>query len=101
MKGGITKLGSLAFASLGVTEVILPDSLVEIASYTLAFNKIENIVIPKNVTVIGSYSFLDNPLKKIVNKTGRSIDWTNVLEGYSLGESFVTGTIGSIIITAE
>ncbi len=99
VKNGVKRLGAYSLSSLGIKEVVLPDSLEVIAEGALMYNQIENLVIPKNVTTIDAFPLLGNPLKQISNKTGRSFDWTYVIEGYSIGESFVTGTYGSITIT--
>ena len=57
----------------------------------------DTIIIPEGVEVIENYAFrkgtwYNTSLTTIVNQTGRSFDWGQIINGTS-GYSFVTGTV--------
>ena len=84
----------------------------EITDYNDTFEK--DVVIPPSingvaVTSIGNSAFFKNKtsnskLTKIINKTGRSFNWGNIINSYS-GYSFATGTVtnttGNVSITSS
>ena len=82
---------------LGITSVIIPDTVISIGNYVFYGNKLTSVTIPNSVTSIGNSAFFKNVssnpnLTKIINKTGKSIDWGFIVNGIS-GYNFVTGTV--------
>lgn len=53
----ITEIGESAFASSGVTEVLLPKSLIKIGRSAFNAGSLKNISIPDSVSSIGAYTF--------------------------------------------
>jgi len=67
------------------------------------------VTIPSSVTSIGSSAFLkkdsSNPnLTKIINKTGRSFNWGDIVN-WGSGYNFITGTVvnsnGNVEVVSE
>lgn len=61
----VTKIGSYAFNSCGVTEVNLPSGLTVIEDYGFYSANITNIVLPEGVTTIGECAFCFSELASI------------------------------------
>ena len=83
--------------------------VVPLMSYTTDGLGITSVTIPNSVTSIGSCAFqkesFSNPnLTKIINKTGKSFDWGDIVN-WSSGYNFVTGTVvndnGNVEVVSE
>ena len=94
---------------LGITSVIIPDTVISIGNYAFYGNKLTSVTIPTSVTSIGEGAFLKNGssnlnLTKIINKTGRSFNWGDIVNDSS-GYDFVTGTVvnsnGNVEVVSE
>ncbi len=109
----VTQIGAFAFSHDGslssgpeiipnqLTSVVIPDSVTSIESAAFSYNLLTSVVIPENVTSIGERAFYNNTtLTKIVNKTGKPFDWSNIL-GMGPGTPAVTGTYGQVTVTVE
>ena len=93
----VTSIGSDAFKKNQLTSVTIPDTVTSIGVYAFYDNQLTSVTIPNRVTYIGTYAFRKNNssnpnLTKIINKTGKSIDWGFVVNGIS-GYTFITGTV--------
>ena len=57
----------LAFSveGLGITSVIIPNTITSIGKYAFAFNKFTNVTIPSSVTLIGDSAFANNKITSI------------------------------------
>ena len=98
----------------GGLDVVIPSNIngkqvVSIGNTAFCFNKLTSVTIPSSVTSIGSSAFLkkdsSNPnLTKIINKTGRSFNWGDIVNDSS-GYDFVTGTVvnsnGNVEVVSE
>ena len=62
----ITAIGSRAFASKGLTSVVLPEGVIKIGTWAFWGNCLTEIIIPARVTDIGIYAFLQNQISKLV-----------------------------------
>ena len=93
----VTSIGPSAFYGNKLTSVVIPNSVTSIGSDAFENNQLTNVTIPNSVTSIGNSAFRkvgsSNPnLTKIINKTGKSFDWGDIVNGSS-GYNFVTGTV--------
>ena len=93
----VTSIGSGAFYGNKLTSVTIPNSVTSIGTSAFENNQLTNVTIPNSVTSIGNSAFRkvgsSNPnLTKIINKTGKSFDWGDIVNGSS-GYNFVTGTV--------
>ena len=115
----VTSIGDYAFGENQLTNIIIPSSVTSIEPYAFSGNKLTSVIIPNSVTSIGVYAFKDNQLTsvtipnsvtsigggafykyntsnlnltKIINKTGKSFDWGDIVNSSS-GYNFVTGTV--------
>jgi formylmethanofuran dehydrogenase subunit D len=61
----VTKIGKHAFAQNQLTNVTIPDSVIEIGDHAFAGNHLTSITIPDSVTSIGDYAFAGNPLTSV------------------------------------
>ena len=111
VEGGISITG---YSIEGGLDVVIPSNIngkqvVAIGNTAFCFNKLTSVTIPSSVTSIGSSAFLkkdsSNPnLTKIINKTGRSFNWGDIVNDSS-GYDFVTGTVvnsnGNVEVVSE
>ena len=111
VEGGISITG---YSIEGGLDVVIPSNIngkqvVSIGNTAFCFNKLTSVTIPSSVTSIGSSAFLkkdsSNPnLTKIINKTGRSFNWGDIVNDSS-GYDFVTGTVvnsnGNVEVVSE
>ena len=94
----IKEIENWAFASCGITSVTLNNGLEKIGKHAFSRNQISVFDLPSSVTTIGEDAFYkwnySNPnLTKIINRTGKAFDWTNILDtSISTPQVFVTGT---------
>ena len=99
----LTSVGPFAFSNAKIASVTLPDGLKAIYYEAFSNNNLTTVTIPSSVTTIEGNAFLNNPnLVKIVNKTGKSFNWKNILGGTSeatFEEGVVKTSHGDIIVT--
>ena len=94
----IKEIENWAFDKCDITSVILNNGLEKIGKEVFARNQISVFDLPSSVTTIGEDAFYkwnySNPnLTKIINRTGKAFDWTNILDtSISTPQFFVTGT---------
>ena len=93
----VTDIEYNAFNNNQLTNVTIPDNVTSIGNSAFSSNQLTTVTIPSSVTSIGDYAFgksnSSNPnLTKIINKTGKSFDWGDIVNGSS-GYNFVTGTV--------
>ena len=95
--------------SLGITSVIIPDTVISIGNYAFYGNKLTSVTIPNSVTSIGNSAFFKNDssnpnLTKIINKTGNAFNWGSIVSAGS-DYNFVTGTVvnsnGNVEVVSE
>ena len=105
----VTSIGKDAFRENKLTSVTIPTSVTSIGNSAFYGNQLTNIIIPSSVTSIGSgafrkHSFSNPNLTKIINKTGKSFDWGYIVNNSS-GYNFVTGTVvnssGNVEVVSE
>ena len=93
----VTSIGGSAFSGNQLQTVTIPNSVTSIGISAFYDNKLTSVTIPDSVTSIGSGAFRkvgsSNPnLTKIINKTGKSFDWGDIVN-WDSGYNFVTGTV--------
>ena len=95
----VVAIGNDAFRNLGLTNIVIPNSITNIGISAFRQNKLTSVTIPNSVTSIGDGAFYKNKsnssnpnLIKIINKTGKSFDWGYIVN-LSSGYNFVTGTV--------
>ena len=99
----VTSIGQWAFSGAGFVSINLPEGLKTISNGAFNSNRFTSITIPSTVTTIGNGVFTSNSeLTKIINKTGKSFNWKNIVNGTS-DATFETGTIktshGDIVVS--
>ena len=104
----VVPLGT-ASDGLGITSVIIPDTVISIGNYAFYGNKLTSVTIPNSVTSIGDSAFFKNDssnpnLTKIINKTGNAFNWGYIVSAGS-DYNFVTGTVvnsnGNVEVVSE
>lgn len=93
-------IGSNAFAFTGVTSLVIPEGVTTLEADSLRNAQLSTIIIPSTVTTIGKNAIAKNnvsynPIKTIVNKTGKSFNWTDIVGSDIDDEIFETGTINN------
>ena len=105
----VVAIGNDAFRNLGLTNIVIPNSITNIGISAFRENYLTSVTIPNSVTSIGSGAFRkvgsSNPnLTKIINKTGRSFNWGDIVNESS-GYNFITGTVvnsnGNVEVVSE
>lgn len=91
---GVKTIGSNAFNKCNFTTVEIPSTVETIEN--MAFYKY------KNPNIFNSDSNIN--LNKVINKTGKQFDWSNIVNGHT-SDPFATGTLtnslGNVQITSE
>ena len=104
----VVPLGAIS-DGLGITSVIIPNTVKIIGEGAFSSNHLTNVTIPISVTSIGSSAFRKNGssnpnLTKIINKTGRSFNWGDIVN-WDSGYNFITGTVvnsnGNVEVVSE
>ena len=105
---GVEELGEASFYASEASNIILPESLKYIREYALSNINLSSITIPANVEIIEEGAFYkstygNTSLTSIINKTGRSFDWSSITSSNTENQVFETGTIvhseGDIIVS--
>ena len=104
-------VGGSAFGNNKLTTLTLLDGVVSIDLGAFSGNQLTEVVIPSSVTSIGRGAFSktdssNQNLSKIVNKTGKSFEWGDIISYYgSAVYSFITGTVpndyGNVEVVSE
>ena len=106
----VTSIGSYAFSGNQLTSVTIPDSVTSIGKVAFYKNQLTSVTIPDSVTSIGDSAFYkesnSNPnLTKIINKTGKSFNWKDIVGSTSSSATFITGTVvnnlGNVEVVSE
>ena len=88
----------MAFESCDITSVTLNNGLEKIGKEVFARNQISVFDLPSSITTLEVQALFksnfSNPnLTKVINRTGKAFDWTNILDtSISTPQVFVTGT---------
>ena len=94
----IKEIGMYAFDKCGITSVTLNSGLEKIGQKAFLRNQISVFDLPSSITTIEEEAFSkwndSNPnLTKVINRTGKAFDWTNVIDSiYLTPQVFITGT---------
>jgi hypothetical protein len=88
----VTRIGSSAFSYKKLTNIIIPDSIIEIESNAFSNNQLTKISIPGSVKIIGSNAFYVNKLTNVeipnsVTKIGSSAFSNNELTNITIPNS--------------
>ncbi len=106
----VTSIGNHAFRFNNLTSVIIPNSVTSIGNSAFYKNQLTSVTIPDSVTSIGDSAFYkesnSNPnLTKIINKTGKSFNWKDIVGSTSSSATFITGTVvnnlGNVEVVSE
>lgn len=102
----IKEIENWAFSSCGITSVTLNNGLEKIGKEVFVRNQISVFDLPSSITTIGTGALKQRTYNttKVINRTGKAFDWTNVLDTiYNTPQVFVTGTArttyGNVTIT--
>lgn len=94
----IKEIGMYAFDKCGITSVTLNSGLEKIGKKAFLRNQISVFDLPSSITTIEEEAFSkwndsNLNLTKVINRTGKAFDWTNVIDSvYLTPQVFVTGT---------
>ena len=105
----VTSIGNSAFENNQLTNIIIPTSVTSIGNDAFGGNQLTSVTIPTSVTSIGKgafykYNTSNLNLTKIINKTGRSFNWGDIVN-WDSGYNFITGTVvnsnGNVEVVSE
>ena len=95
---GVEELGAESFIYSEITGVTLPEGLKYIRNNAFERCNLTSITIPSTVEVIEQKALLkeysyNKSLTSIINKTGRSFDWSSITSSNTANQVFETGTV--------
>ena len=102
-------VGASAFRNNKLTTLTLLDGVVSIDLGAFSGNQLTEVIIPSSVTSIGRGAFSksgssNQNLSKIINKTGKSFEWGDIIS-YDSRYGFITGTVpnsyGNVEVVSE
>ncbi|MEF2690508.1 MAG: leucine-rich repeat domain-containing protein, partial [Bacilli bacterium] len=102
-------VGASAFRNNKLTTLTLLDGVVSIDLGAFSDNQLTEVIIPSSVTSIGRGAFFksgssNQNLSKIINKTGKSFEWGDIIS-YDSRYGFITGTVpnsyGNVEVVSE
>ncbi len=102
-------VGGSAFGNNKLTTLTLLDGVVSIDLGAFSGNQLTEVIIPSSVTSIGRGAFSksgssNQNLSKIINKTGKSFEWGDIIS-YDSRYGFITGTVpnsyGNVEVVSE
>ena len=102
-------VGASAFENNKLTTLTLLDGVVSIDLGAFSGNQLTEVIIPSSVTSIGRGAFSksgssNQNLSKIINKTGKSFEWGDIIS-YDSRYGFITGTVpnsyGNVEVVSE
>ena len=102
-------VGASAFRNNKLTTLTLLDGVVSIDLGAFSGNQLTEVIIPSSVTSIGRGAFFksgssNQNLSKIINKTGKSFQWGDIIS-YDSRYGFITGTVpnsyGNVEVVSE
>ena len=102
-KASIHKLMTIHVTGLGITSVVIPNTVITIGANAFYYNKLTEVIIPSSVTSIGNLAFAGNKGITIINNSSlenSSEVWSEIF-GTDGCHSYVLANITNNIIKAE
>lgn len=65
ISNNVDSIGEYAFASVPLTNLVIPSNVFTVGNYAFGFTKLTNVTIPRTVTAVGAAPFAGDPLVAI------------------------------------
>ena len=76
----VTTIGETSFFEMGITSIVIPNTITTIENFAFFKNELTNVVIPNSVTSIGAQGFALNQLNHIEIPSSVSSLWNSTFE---------------------
>ena len=76
----VTTIGETSFFGMGITSIVIPNTITTIENFAFYNNELTNVVIPNSVTSIGAQGFALNQLNHIEIPSSVSSLWNSTFE---------------------
>ena len=85
-----------AFSNMGITSVMIPDTIKEINTSAFSYNKLTEVIIPSSVTTIGSSAFFNNKIEKLILHNQLTTIGSSAFKSNQLKEAIIPESVTSV-----